>query len=98
MRVEIYGKQGCTLCKSACKKVEHFLAQKGLEDGVQVKFMDMETEEGAAEGDFFDVFQIPTVLLIEDEGPPLARWDGKAPASRELEAYLPPGDAHVSAA
>ena len=98
MRIEVYGKQGCGLCKSAMKKIDHFLGKQGLGDGVEVEFMDMETEEGAAEGDFFDVFHIPTVLLMEDGGGLVARWDGKAPTSQDLDSYLCPGDAQGAAA
>ena len=55
--------------------------------------MDMESEFGAAEADFFDVFGIPTVLLFENKSNKsevVARWDGKAPPSEELHALVCP--------
>lgn len=88
MIIEIYGKQDCELCKSARKKVVHFLDRWKLNDSVQVVFQDVETIEGAAEGDYFDVFEIPAVLLKRDRDSVVARWDGQAPPSDELRSRL----------
>ena len=90
MRIEVYGKQDCRLCESAKKKIEHFLGRWDVKDSVELAFMDIETESGAAEADFFDVFEIPTVLVLKNNGELLARWDGKAPPSRELQALVCP--------
>ena len=88
MIIEIYGKQDCALCESAKKKIAHFLKQWDQAEEVQVVFHDMETIEGAAEGDFFDVFDIPSVLLKDKDDAVLARWDGQAPPSDELQQRL----------
>ncbi len=88
MIIEIYGKQDCELCESAKKKVAHFLEKWRMNDAVQVVFHDMETVEGAAQGDFFDVFEVPTVLLKQDADSVLARWDGQVPPSDELQRRL----------
>jgi len=88
MIIEIYGKQNCSLCQSAKTKIGLFLRKWQVQDGVEVVFRDMETVEGAAEGDFFDVFEIPSVLLKQDADRVLARWDGKAPPSEELRRRL----------
>jgi hypothetical protein len=88
MIIEIYGKQDCPLCESAKKKIGHFLKQWDQVEKVQIVFHDMETIEGAAEGDFFDVFDIPSVLLKDKDNAVLARWDGQAPPSDELQQRL----------
>ena len=88
MIIEIYGKQDCALCESAKKKIAHFLKQWDQAEEVQVVFHDMETIEGAAEGDFFDIFDIPSVLLKDKDDAVLARWDGQAPPSDELQQRL----------
>ncbi len=88
MIIEIYGKRGCPLCESAKKKIAHFLEQWGQAEKVQVVFHDTETIEGAAESDFFDVFDIPSVLLKDQNNEVLARWDGQAPPSDELQRRL----------
>ncbi len=88
MIIEIYGKQECKLCESAKKKVTHFLSKWEMKEQVDLVFQDMETEHGAAEGDFFDVFEIPSVLLKEDADRVVARWDGQAPPSSELRRRL----------
>ena len=96
MRIEVYGRQSCTLCQSAKRKIQHLLRRWDIEATVQTVFINMDTEAGAAEADFFDVFDIPTVLILNDLGSVIVRWDGKAPPSEELQALLDPG-AHSSA-
>ena len=88
MRLEVYGKQGCNLCKSAYKKLTLFIEKHNVSGGIEVSFMDVETEYGGAEGDFFDVFDIPTVLLLKDDSEVLARWEGKPPHTQELVSLL----------
>jgi hypothetical protein len=87
MNIEIYGKQDCGLCHSAQKKIGHMLSKWAMTDRVPVVFRDMGTVEGAAEGDFHDVFEIPSVLLKDGETV-VARWDGKPPPSDQLRARL----------
>ena len=90
MVIQIYGKEGCKLCKSAKKKVSVLLDRWSVDEDVKLSFMDVETEYGAAEADFFDVFEIPTVLLKkeEDDMDVIARWDEQAPPSSELKQHL----------
>jgi len=90
MIIEIYGKQGCNLCKSTKRKIEHLLSKWSLGPKVQLVFRDTDTEYGAAEADFFDVFEIPTILLKRqaEDAEVIARWDRKPPPSEELEACL----------
>ena len=85
MIIEIYGRQDCKLCESAKKKVAHFLEKWQLSESVPVVFHDVATEHGAAEGDFFDVFDIPSVLLKKDRDMVVGRWNGQAPPSDELQ-------------
>jgi hypothetical protein len=88
MIIEIYGKQNCELCASAKKKLGHFLERWKMAEAVQIVFQDMETEDGAAEGDFFDVFDVPSVLLKVDRDVVICRWNGQAPPSEELRQRL----------
>jgi hypothetical protein len=88
MIIEIYGKQGCSLCQSAKKKIGLLLDKWQMAGKVDVVFQDMETPDGAAEGDYYDVFDIPSVLLKPDAEKVLARWDGQAPPSEELHRRL----------
>lgn len=92
MIIEVYGKQGCELCKSAKKKLSVMLDRWSLDDDeIEMKFMDMEEdEEAAAEADLFDIFEIPTVLVKSDRDAVVARWDGQAPPSNELKDVLGP--------
>jgi len=91
MEVHVYGKQNCNLCKSAKKKTEVMLKKWGRSESCEVKLIDMDTVHGAAEGDFFDVFDIPSVFVMEDEWTITQRWDGKAPPSSELYSAIEAG-------
>ena len=88
MHIEIYGKQECDLCHSARKKINVMLKKWSMDEDIEVKFMDTDTVDGAAEADFFDVFEIPSVMVKEGQDDVLARWDGEAPPSDELKASL----------
>ncbi len=88
MEIHIYGKQGCGLCESAMKKTEVLLEKWGEDGRFPVKMVDMETPEGAAEGDYFDVFDVPAVFVMEDHWTVAQRWDGHAPPSEGLYATL----------
>ena len=98
MRIEVYGRQGCKLCESAKKKIEHFLEKWGVGKEHEIIFVDMESEFGAAEGDFYDVFHVPTVLLKKGESEIVARWDGEAPPSEQLEKHIRRSDSTSAAA
>ncbi len=88
MEIHVYGKKDCQLCKSAKRKTE-VLLKKWNKDGLYpVKLIDLETVDGAADGDYFDVFDIPSVFVMEDEWTVARRWDGQAPPSGELHSAL----------
>ena len=87
MMVVIFGKDDCRLCKAAWKKVAFFLNKWGLTEKVLLKFYDMSTVDGMAEGAFYDVLEIPTTIIFNN-GRSLARWEGKLPPSRELGPHL----------
>jgi hypothetical protein len=87
MVIEVYGKKNCSLCESAKKKIAVFLKKWEMTDEVEVVFRDMETVEGAAEGDFYDVFEIPTTL-VKDGEEVVARWEDARIDSKELHAAL----------
>lgn len=90
MIIEVYGKQGCDLCKSAKKKLSVLMDRWSVDrDRVEMRFMDMEEDEiAAAEADLFDVFEIPTVLVKRNRDDVVARWDGQAPPGNELKELL----------
>ena len=91
MEIHVYGKKGCGLCKSAKKKAEVLLKKWDKAEDHPVKLIDMETVHGAAEGDFFDVFDVPSVFVMEDEWTVARRWDGQAPPGNELYSVLNEG-------
>lgn len=84
-KVYIFGKPTCPVCKNALSKVSYF-KHKGKFDA-EIKYFDMETLDGLAESSFFEVSDIPTVLIL-DEQRELVRWVKKPPISEEFLPYL----------
>ena len=87
MEVSIFGKPGCAKCETTKNKLSHFLTRWGITDKVSLKFFDMSTMDGMAEGAYHDVLNIPTVIIHRDDEA-VARWDGEVPQSKEVRAHL----------
>jgi len=87
MRIEVFGKQGCAVCQSTKNKLSHFLEKWGFAVKIPLAFVDMETDDGMAEGAFHDVIDVPTTI-VSDDGAALARWDGTIPPSEDLKKAL----------
>ena len=88
MTFEVYGKNGCAKCKSTRSKLGHLIAKADRDDEVEIAYHDMDSVEGMAEGAFNDVTDIPTTILKDASGQPVARWEGWLPPSGEVKAYL----------
>jgi len=88
MEIKVFGKPGCEYCKTTMKKFETFLRRWNIDPAlVGLKFYDMETVEGLAEGAYYSVIKIPSTIIKED-GNILARWDGKVPISEEFKGHF----------
>jgi len=87
VRITVFGKQDCALCRTTKNKLEHFLKRWELDRKVEMVFHDLETVEGRAEGAFHDVNRIP-VTIVEFRGRPVARWDGRVPNSEAVRSTL----------
>lgn len=90
MKVDVFGKQGCALCQTTKNKISHFIEKWGCSDKVSLRFVDMETVDGFAEGAFFDVNDVPTTIIVHDSGEMLARWDGVVPPSEDFRKAVEP--------
>lgn len=90
LEIKVFGKPGCEFCKTTVKKFETFFSRWEINtDEVILKFYDMETVDGLAEGAFYSVAKIPSTI-IEKGATVLTRWDGKVPLSEEFKQYLEP--------
>ena len=95
VKIAIFGKQGCPKCDTTKNKLRHFAAWWQVDHKLQLVFHDLDTVDGLAEGAFYDVNNVP-VIIVEKEGRPVARWDGEVPNSRAVRLVLEEG-ANVSA-
>ena len=88
MEIMVFGKQGCASCQTTKNKFEHFLNKYEYSDKVSMKFFDMETEDGLAEGAFNDVLKIPTTILKNKDDKILFRCEGQVPNRQEFEEFF----------
>ena len=87
MKIEVFGKPDCALCKTTKNKLAHFIDKWGYADTVDLAFIDLDTVDGMAEGAFRDVIEIPTTI-VSHNGSTLARWEKLVPSSEEFKQVL----------
>ncbi len=85
MEVWIFGKKDCALCQTTKNKIEFFLSRKSLP--LSIRFFDLDNLEDLAEASYHGVYKIPTTFIVKGREV-LKKWEGKAPASEELERIL----------
>ncbi len=83
MKVKIFGKKECNLCKASVKKFQFFLNKWELAEKVELSFYDLDTVDGLAEGSLLDALEVPTIIL-EEGGVEIARWEKTVPGSDEF--------------
>jgi len=83
MKVKIFGKKECNLCKASVKKFQFFLDKWELAERVELAFYDLDTVDGLAEGSLLDALEVPTIIL-EKDGVEIARWEKRIPRSDEF--------------
>jgi hypothetical protein len=88
MDVVVFGKVQCGKCKGTQSRVTFLVEKLGLSTTVPIRFVDVETIDGRAEGAFHDVYDLVPVTIIMDDGRELGRWEGEMPRSEELTPLL----------
>lgn len=87
MEIKIFGKNDCSLCKTAKKKIDFFIDEWGMKDEVNVVFYDMDSVDGLTEGAMLNATEIPTTIVMKDNNE-VARWVKEVPESEELKSSL----------
>ena len=87
MQVLVFGRPTCQVCKQAIEKVGYFLNKWDYAKQVPINYFDMDTVDGLAEGAFYEVSDIPTVVL-QYKKQELDRWVKRPPLSKELKPLL----------
>jgi hypothetical protein len=87
MEIKVFGRPSCQVCKQAIEKIDYFLDKWKYTEQVPVNYFDMDTMDGLAEGAFYEVSDIPTVVL-EEKKDELDRWVKRPPLSKELKPHL----------
>ena len=83
MKVKIFGKKDCNLCKASVRKFEFFLDKWELAERIELTFYDLDTVDGLTEGSLSDALEVPTIIL-EKDGMEVARWEKRIPRSDEF--------------
>ena len=87
MKVRFFTKKTCPTCKVAKELLERFIHERKLSALVSVEHHDLDTVDGLAEGAYWDVMAVPT-LIVERGRKVVARWDGQVPREADLERAL----------
>ena len=88
MEVIVFGKLKCGKCKGTQSRLTFLVNKMGLADEVPIRFVDVETVDGRAEGAFNDVYDAVPVTIIQSSGKSLGRWEGVMPRTEELRPYF----------
>lgn len=83
--VYIFGKSGCSVCKDVYNKIIYFKNKE--KSDAEIKYFDMESVDGLAESSFYEVSDIPTILILNNNQE-IIRWVKKSPISEEFLPYL----------
>ena len=78
---KFFGRKTCDVCFKAKGKIEYFIKRWNV--GAPLVYYDVDQPEGMAEGAWYDVADIPTIVLEEGESI-LGRWKEKPPRLHEL--------------
>ncbi len=71
--------------RTAEEYVHDFVRQQGK----QMELVSLDTPEGTAMAELYDLMQQPTILVIKDDGQLLSHWQGTPlPLMSEVAAYL----------
>ena len=88
MEVIVFGKLKCGRCKGTQSRVSVLIEKMGLADRVAMRFVDVESIDGRAEGAFHDVYDAVPVTIIRNDGEDVHRWEGMMPKTAELKPHF----------
>jgi hypothetical protein len=80
-----FGRAKCEACHKAKGKVEYFLNRWHV--AAPLVCYDVDAPEGMAEGAWYDVAEVPTVIL-EDGEQIIGRWKEKPPLLQDLKTLF----------
>ncbi|MEO0091044.1 MAG: thioredoxin domain-containing protein [candidate division WOR-3 bacterium] len=81
MILYLFGNQNCEACKKILEKLKYY--KENFNKDIEIIYFDTETPDGMAEACFYDVWDIPQVILMKD-GKIIKRWQKTAPTFEEL--------------
>ena len=81
----VFGRKTCPYCQKAKEKVEYFINRWQV--GTPVLYHDVDVPDGMTEGAWYDVYEIPTVLLEEGDQV-IRRWLKTPPLLQELKGLF----------
>jgi hypothetical protein len=78
---KFFGRKTCDVCHKARGKIEYFINRWSV--AAPLVYIDVDQPEGMAEGAWYDVADIPTIVLEEGDNI-VGRWKEKPPRLNEL--------------
>ncbi|MDI6703629.1 MAG: thioredoxin family protein [bacterium] len=83
MEIKLFGKEMCHGCKVAKERILSLIEH--VDPKVKFNYYDLDTVDGLAEGSFYEVQHVPTILILNNDKV-LWRFDGELPS--DFEKYL----------
>lgn len=83
MEIKLFGREMCHGCKVVKEEILSLIEQG--DSKVRFNYYDLDTVDGLAEGSFYEVQQVPTILILNNDKV-LERFSGELPP--DFERYL----------
>ncbi len=85
MKVLIFGKDTCKVCHKLHHKFEFYLERWNMLKTAQLIFHNMNELNGLTEGAYYEIPDIPTVVIENNSGDEIIRWVKTPPPSKEFK-------------
>ena len=70
-------------------RVTDFLREFMFRTGKSLPIVDIDSREGAAMCETYEIFRCPTIIALDDQGRELQRWDGEMlPQIAQVSYYM----------
>ncbi len=86
VNIKVFGEKESLLSKKILKKVRLLLNEWKIENQLGLFFYDVATVEGLAEGAYYEVDELPTVIILSTEE--IVRWKGIVPEIEDMKRYI----------
>lgn len=85
IKIKIFGKKDCNICKTTFEKLNNYLSNINPELLGATVYYDLDTLDGLTEAAICTAFDIPTVIVESASGGEIKRWNSGSPEISEQD-------------